>query len=150
MRIRRATLVLGLLGLCLAVAACSRTSAPPVGRWQGAHDSGDTMLLVRLEIDPKGNIYLSAPDATDIGPDADRAAIRSRLSDELEQEWGAVGARSFDFDGQTFRKPGGVAPQLVWDPGSKIMTAYIYLGMKPAIEVTLKPVASFAGDPWGR
>jgi hypothetical protein len=147
MRMRGAVLV---LGLSLAVTGCSRGSAPPVGRWQGAFDSSGTMVLTRLEIDPKGGIYLSAPDATDIGPGADRAAIKSRLGDELETEWGAVSPRTLDFDGRIFRKPGGVAPQLVWDPDTKTMTAYIYLGMNPAIHVALRPVAKFEGDPWSQ
>ncbi|HEY1613268.1 MAG TPA: hypothetical protein VGF97_06195 [Rhizomicrobium sp.] len=136
------------LGFCLVADSCSPGSAPPAGRWQGAYQANDTMVLARLEIDARGGIYLSAPDATDIPASADRTAIRARLSDELDTEWGSVTPRQLEFDGEVFRKPGGVAPQLAWDRATRLMTAYVYLGMKPAIHVPLKPVAAFGGDPW--
>jgi len=137
-------------GLCLAVAFACSHSPPPSGRWQGAYESRDTMVVTRLEIDSKGNIYLSAPDATDIGTAAaqDRAAIRRRLADGLSAAWGEVQPRQFDFDGRIFRKPGGVAPQLEWNPDQKTMTAVVYLGLHPSIRIALRPVSDFSGDPW--
>jgi len=135
---------------CLAMAfACTR-SPLPVGRWQGRYESRDTMVVSRLEIDANGNIYLSAPDATDIGgaSEADRAAIRQRLADGLTVAWGDAQPRQFAFDGRVFRKPGGIAPQMEWDPVQKTMTVVIYLGMRPAIRVPLHSVAAFGSDPW--
>ena len=147
MRALRATLA---AGLCLAAAfACSRAPAPE-GRWEGTYESRDTLVVTRLEIDSKGNTYLSAPNATDIGnaSDADRAAIRQRLADGLSVAWGEAQPLQFDFDGRVFRKPGGVAPQLEWNPDEKAMTAVIYLGMRPAIRVPLHFVQAFANNPW--
>ncbi len=100
---------------CLALAvACSRNAAPPAGRWEGAFDSASVIVVTRLEITPKGQIFISAPNAQDFGAvsDEDRAAIRQRLADELDEGWGSVKSFELDFDGKTFRKPGGIAPQL--------------------------------------
>jgi hypothetical protein len=147
MRIIGATLI---IGLCLAAGfGCSRSPLPS-GRWQGAFESADVMVVARLQIDAKGNIYLSAPDATDIGNDSaeDRIAIRKRLADGLSVAWGDAQPRQFEFDGRVFRKPGGIAPQLEWDPDAKTMTAVVYLGMRPAIRVPLRPVSDFSNDPW--
>lgn len=135
-------------GLCLVTAfACTR-AAPPSGRWQGAYASSDVMVVARLQIDAKGNIYLSAPDAADVSgvPDDQRAALKAKLAEGLEEAWPEVEPRQFDFDGRVFRKPGGVAPQLEWD-GSQ-MTAVVYLGMRPAIRVPLRAVPAFSADPW--
>jgi hypothetical protein len=137
-------------GLCLLAAfGCSR-APPPTGRWQGAYESRDTMVVTRLEIDSKGAIYLSAPDATGIGNASadDRAAIRRRLVDGLSVAWGEVQPRQLEFDGRVFRKPGGVAPQLEWNSDKKTMTAVVYLGLRPSIRIALHPVADFSGDPW--
>jgi len=147
MRISGVTLA---AGLCLAAAfACTRSPAPS-GRWQGAYESRDTMVVTRLEIDSKGDIYLSAPDATDIGNAAaeDRAAIRRKLAEGLSVAWGEVQPRPYDFDGRVFRKPGGVAPQLEWNPDQKSMMAVVYLGLRPSIRIPLHPVADFSSDPW--
>jgi hypothetical protein len=137
-------------GICLvSVFACSRSPIPS-GRWQGAYESRDTMIVTRLEIDPKGNVYLTAPDATDIDNASaeDRAAIRQRLTDGLSTAWGDAQPRQFEFDGRVFRKPGGFAPQLVWDPERSTMTEVVYLGLKPAIRIPLHPVSDFGKDPW--
>jgi hypothetical protein len=147
MRTLRTTLA---AGLCLAaVFACSRMPAP-AGRWEGTYESRDTMVVTRLEIDSKGDIYLSAPDATDIGnaSEADRAAIRQRLADGLSVAWGDAQPRHYDFDGHVFRKPGGVAPQLELNPDQKLMTAVIYLGLRPAIRIPLHSVPAFGNNPW--
>ncbi len=135
-------------GLCLATAfGCTRAQAPS-GRWQGAYESRDTMVVARLEIDSKGNIYLSAPDVTDIGnvSPEDRAAIRDKLADGLSQAWGETQPQQFDFDGRLFRKPGGVAPWLEWNPDEKTMTVLIYLGMRPAIRIPLRTVSNFGNS----
>jgi len=137
-------------GLCLVAAFGCTRSPLPSGRWQGAYESRDTMVVTRLEIDSKGDIYLSAPDATDIGNVSadDRAAIRRRLVDGLSVAWGEVQPRQLEFDGHVFRKPGGIAPQLEWNPGQKTMTAVVYLGLRPSIRISLRRVADFNGDPW--
>jgi hypothetical protein len=136
--------------LCLVAAAgCSRHAQPPVGRWEGTYDAAGTMIAARLEIDAKGNIFVSAPDAENFTdtPDA-RAAIRTNLAQGLAAGWGDVQPRIFEFDGKTFRKPGGVAPQMEWDSSSNAMTLIVYLGMRSGIRVPLHPVKNFSEDPW--
>lgn len=135
-------------GLCLVtVCACTRT-AMPNGRWQGAYASNDVMVVARLEIDARGNIFLSAPDAADLSgiTDEQRTAMKAKLAEGLQEAWADVAPRQFDFDGHVFRNPGGVAPQLEWD-GSH-MTAVVYLGMRSAIRIPLHAVPSFSDDPW--
>ena len=135
-------------GLCLVtVYACSRATMPN-GRWQGTYASNDVMVVARLEIDARGNIFLSAPDAADLGgiTDEQRTALKAKLTEGLQEDWAAVTPRQFDFDGHVFRNPGGVAPQLEWD-GTR-MTAVVYLGMRPAIRIPLHAVPKFSGDPW--
>ena len=136
--------------MCLTLTvACTRTP-PPVGRWQGTYQSPDTLVVTRLEIDSKGNIYLSAPDATGVANASadDRMVIRQRLAEGLSIAWGEAQPRQFDFDGRVFRKPGGFAPQLEWNPDSRTMTAVVYLGMRSAIRIPLHPVRQFSSDPW--
>src|SRR5262249_15520562 len=131
-------------GFCLAaLIGCGRSQSPPVGRWEGTYEASDAVVAVRLEISPKGDIFLSAPDVLDVGPvsDADRSAIRQRLTDELAASWSGVQSRPFDFDGRVFRKPGGIAPQLEWDPDTKRMTAVLYFGTRSALHVPLQPVS---------
>jgi hypothetical protein len=133
----------------LALAACSH-AAPPVGRWEGISDTHDTIIAARVEINAKGDIYMSAPDAMDVGSssDEDRAAVRQKLADGLEESWGSVVPRPMDFDGTTFRKPGGIAPQMEWDSSSNTMTLVVYLGTAPAIRIPLRPVKDFSPDPF--
>jgi len=147
----RAHLAAIVAGLCLlAVSACSNTKAPPVGRWEGVYETQDVMVAVRLEISSKGEIYLSAPNALDIGAtaDQDRQVIRARLGEELAQSWSAAQPRPMDFDGRVFRKPGGVAPQMEWNPQSGQMTVVLYFGTRPALRVPLRSVPQFSTDPW--
>jgi hypothetical protein len=59
-----------------------------------------------------------------------------------------VAPRPFDFDGTTFRKPGGIAPQMVWDKASNQMTLELYIGADPALPVPLRPVDAFHDSPW--
>ncbi len=133
--------------LCLS--ACSRHPAPPVGRWEGTYAASDTMIAARLEIDAKGNIYVSAPDAENFSADADaQAAIRKGLTQTLATGWSDVQPHTFEFDGSVFRKPGGVAPQIEWNAGDNTMTLVVYLGMRDGIRVPLRPVKEFSADPW--
>jgi hypothetical protein len=138
------------IGLCFAAAFGCAKAPPPAGRWQGSFESRDTIVVARLEIDAKGNIFLCAPDATDIAGSSgdDRAAIRQRLSDGMNLAWGQTEPKRYEFDGRVFRKPGGVAPQLEWDPDQKSMTAVVYLGLRAAIRVPLHPVTQFTNDAW--
>lgn len=138
-------------GLCLVtVTACSNSRPLPVGRWEGAFDAQDAIVVVRLEITTKGDIFLSAPNATDVGGVAaeQRPAIRQRLADELAAGWSSVEARPLEFDGRVFRKPGGIAPQLEWNPDTRQMTAVLYFGTRAALRVPLRGVSNFDADPW--
>jgi hypothetical protein len=147
MRILAAALV---ISLCLAGAfACSRAQ-PPVGRWEGTYESGDVMIAARVEIDPRGNIYVSAPDTMNFpAPSADeRAAMHARLAQGLANAWGAVQPRRYDFDGSIFRKAGGIAPQMEWEERTKRMTLIVYLERRPGIRIPLRPVSEFSADPW--
>jgi hypothetical protein len=135
--------------LCIGLAvACSQSTTPPVGRWEGTLDTPGAVVAARLEITSKGQIFVSAPNAEDFGngSDEDRAAIRQRLADGLADSWNSVQPISLDFDGKTFRKPGGIAPQLEWD-GSQ-MTMVVYLGKRDAIRIPLRAVKEFSPDPW--
>ena len=55
-----------------------------------------------------------------------------------------------DFDGHAFRKPGGVTPQMEWNPDSRELKLVVYLGMKPAIRIPLRSVKDFSPNPWPR
>ena len=138
-------------GLCLiALSGCSMAHNPPVGLWEGTYEASDVMAVIRLEISPKGEIFLSAPDAVDIQNTTadDRPAMRQKLAEGLAAGWSSVQPRPLDFDGRVFRKPGGIAPQLEWNPDSKQMTAILYFGMRSALRVPLRSVEAFSGDPW--
>ncbi|MGA9794526.1 MAG: membrane lipoprotein lipid attachment site-containing protein [Rhizomicrobium sp.] len=134
----------------LALAGCS-SKTPPVGRWEGTYDSGDTLIAARMEVDPKGSVFVSAPDATNVGgvTGDDRAAMRQRLAQGLATAWGDVAGRHYDFDGSTFRKPGGIAPQMRWDSSDNTMTMYVYLGTT-SVEVPLHSVKTFSDNPWSQ
>ena len=141
--------LLALLVCTLLLAACSRP-APPTGRWEGTYESGDTFIAARLEIATAGQVRVSAPDITDgsVASEEDRAQMRQNMAARLAGGWGEIAPRPMDFDGTTFRKPGGIAPQIEWDAASKTMTLYVYLGTHPAIKLPLKPVGDFSDDPW--
>ena len=147
MRIVRAFLV---VGLCLAGAyACSHPK-PPAGHWEGTYESGDTMVVARLEISSSGTIRVSAPNAQNIADasEDDRATMRQKLAQDLANGWTDVQPRELDFDGTTFRKPGGVAPQLEWDTANKHMTMIVYFGTRPGIRIPLHAVSEFSDNPW--
>jgi hypothetical protein len=134
----------------LLLAACSKPQ-PPIGKWEGGYESGGTLVVARVEILASGQVKVSAPDLLNI-PDATPEKMlqnRERLATELANGWSEVAPRSFDFDGKTFRKPGGVAPQMVWNEKTNQMTLQLYFGANPAIPVHLRPVADFHDNPFG-
>jgi hypothetical protein len=137
-----------LLAVGLGLAACSHP-APPVGRWEGTYESNDTMIVARMEIAADGTVRVSAPDISNLGatPD-DRALTRENLAGKLAAAWPSVGPREMDFDGKIFRKPGGIAPQMIWKDGTKEMWLVVYIGAAPSIRVALHKVDDFSDNPW--
>ena len=134
--------------LAFSLAACSKP-APPVGKWEGGTESGGTTVAARVEIMPGGQVKVSAPDVTYVTGNRDQIEeLRARLSAGLVNGWSEVSPRSFDFDGKTFRKPGGVAPQMVWDKASNGMTLELFIGAKPALPIPLRPVSDFHDNPF--
>ena len=135
--------------LLTALAGCSKPT-PPQGRWEGGYDSGGTIVAARVEIEADGQVRVSAPDITNLqGAKPEQLQQeRDRLAADLASGWDGVAPRPFDFDGKTFRKPGGVAPQMVWDKNSNQMTLELYIGADPALAVPLRPVTEFHDDPW--
>ena len=133
----------------LTLVACSR-SAPPAGRWEGVYETNDTMIAARLEIGADGQVKASAPDLLDIGNASgeERVGMRQKLAGDLAAGWGDVVPRKLDFDGETFRKPGGIAPQMIWKEKSKQMFLVVYLGTQPSIRIAMKSVGDFSDDPW--
>jgi len=144
---RRAAFLLALL--VPALAGCSKP-APPVGKWEGGYASNSTLVTARVEVMPDGQVRVSAPDIThlDLVPPERMAQLRQQLAADLATGWDGIAPRPFDFDGETFRKPGGVAPQMVWDKASNQMTLELYIGANPALPVPLRPVPEFHDDPW--
>jgi hypothetical protein len=139
------------LAFCaLVLSSCSKP-APPQGRWEGTYESVDTLIVARMEIEPNGDVRVSAPDLLDAGNlnTDDRTAARQKLADGLAAGWDGVGPRPFDFDGSTFRKPGGIAPQMNWDANNKQMTLVVYLGTQPGLTIAMHPVSDFSQNPWG-
>lgn len=136
--------------ILVLMAACTRQEKPPTGRWIGNYESQEVMVDARLEILPDGSVRVSAPNITDVGDvgDSDRQIMHRRLADELDQTWYKVDPRKMDFDGRTFRKPGGVAPQMEWDPQIKRMRLVFYFGMHKSIRIDMQPSADFSDDPW--
>ena len=93
---------------------------------------------------------LSAPDITNL-ENAKPEILqqnRDKLAADLASGWDGVAPRLFDFDGSVFRKPGGIAPQMVWDKASNQMTLELYIGADPALPVPLRPVDGFHDNPW--
>ena len=133
----------------VVLAACSKPQAP-VGKWEGGAETGGVLVAARVEIMPNGTVKVSAPDITNaIGQRDEIVQMQSRLAADLANGWPDVKPREFDFDGKTFRKPGGVAPQMVWDKDTGQMTLELYIGANPALPVPLRPVAGFHDSPFG-
>ncbi|HUJ02931.1 MAG TPA: hypothetical protein VLW75_04780 [Rhizomicrobium sp.] len=142
--------VLLVAGLCLAGAYGCSHPKPPEGKWEGTYESDDTMVVARLQIDSNGSILVSAPNAQDLttmSPD-DKASVRQKLAQDLANGWDSVEPRKLDFDGTTFRKQGGVAPQMEWDAANSHMTLIVYFGTNPAIRIPLHAVKEFSDNPW--
>ena len=143
----RPALVIMALAACLA--ACSRP-APPQGRWEGGYSGSGTMVAARVEIQADGQVRVSAPDITSL-ENAKPEILqqnRDKLAADLASGWDSVAPRPFDFDGTTFRKPGGIAPQMVWDKATNQMTLQLYIGARPALPVPLRPVDGFHDNPF--
>ncbi len=107
-------------------------------------------MAARVEIGPDGLVKISAPDITgaeSAKPDQ-LQQMRDKLAADLAGDWSGVAPRPFDFDGDTFRKPGGVAPQMVWDKATNQMTLELYIGANPAFPVLLRPVTNFHDNPF--
>lgn len=137
-----------LVCLLLGLVACSK-SAPPIGKWEGGYEGGGTIVAARVEVLPGGQVKIMAPDITNaIGRREQIDQLRAQLAADLANGWSEVSPRAFDFDGKTFRKPGGVAPQMVWDKATNQMTLELYIGAKPALPVPLRPVDGFHDNPW--
>ena len=133
----------------LALLSCSR-AAPPAGKWEGTYESNDTMIAARLEIGADGLVKVSAPDLLDISatPADERGGLRAQLAGDLAAGWGEVVPRNMDFDGETFRKPGGIAPQMIWKAKKKQMLLVVYIGTQPSIRIPMREVGDFSEDPW--
>ena len=134
------------IAILLTVTACSKPR-PPVGKWEGGYEGGGDLVVARVEILPNGQVKVMAPDITNLtGPQI--AGYRARLAADLANGWSGVEPRDFDFDGKTFRKPGGFAPQMVWDKDSNHLTLQLYIGANPAMPVPLRPVDDFHDNPF--
>lgn len=105
------------------------------------------MVAARLEIEPDGQVRVSAPDLVGIGQD-DRGALREKLAADLADGWDQVAPRKMDFDGETFRKPGGIAPQMVWRSGTRQMWLVVYLGTRPSFRIPMRSVEGFSENPF--
>ena len=137
--------------MLVLLAACS-DPAPPVGKWEGGYEAGGTIVVARVEIVPGGQVKISAPDLLNIQDTRPEQMQRhrERLIAELRNNWSDVAPRPFDFDGRVFRKPDGVAPQMIWDEKSGQMTLQLYFGANPALPVVLRQVDEFNDSPFAR
>src|SRR5579863_9989640 len=133
----------------LALTACSKPTAP-VGKWEGGYEGGGDVVAARVEILPSGQIKVMAPDLTNaIGTREQIDRLRAQLAADLANGWSEVTPRSFDFDGKTFRKPGGFASQMVWDKATNQMILELFIGARPALPIPLRPVEEFHDNPFG-
>jgi hypothetical protein len=135
------------LAAAAVLAGCSDPQ-PPLGRWEGVYDGDDAMIVARLEIVPDA-IRVSAPNAFaafSAMADAERQSVQRDLARRLAAAWPNVAPSSFTFDGKIFRKPGGVAPQMEWDPDHKQMTLVVYPGLHDTIRLSLRAVEAFGED----
>jgi hypothetical protein len=142
--------ILLLAGLAMLV-ACTPSKKPPTGRWIGNFESASVMVDTRLEILSDGTVRVSAPNFLNVGDDISeerRAVMHGRLADELGKTWSLVAPRKMDFDGRVFRKSGGVAPQMEWNPMTEKMVVVFYFGMQKSIRIDMKRVDVFGDDPW--
>ncbi|MBI3675450.1 MAG: hypothetical protein HY243_02410 [Proteobacteria bacterium] len=145
----RAAAVFTIAAICLIAAAGCSAQKAPAGRWEGIYESQDMLIVARVETQADASVRLSAPDAVGIAnvQNDERQAIRTRLARGLASGWDAVAPRKMDFDGKIFRKPGGVAPQLEWNPKNNAATLYVYMGTQ-VIKIPMHSVSDFSDDPW--
>src|SRR5215469_10269785 len=134
----------------LVLAGCWRHAPAPAGRWEGTYEADDIMIVARVEVERGGLVRVSAPNYTDLegATEEQKNDIRTNLASGLVDGWDRVPPRPFDFDGQEFHKPGGIAPQMRWDPAKKQMTLIVYLGTHPAIDIPLRATDDFSDNPW--
>lgn len=145
----RIVLAAALTGVLVGVLAGCSKPEPPTGKWEGGADRNGTLVVARVEVVPGGQVRVMAPDITDVkGTAAQTRMLRDQLAARLATGWDAVRPRPFDFDGKTFRKPGGIAPQMEWDKTTGQMTMMLYIGTRPVFPVVLRPVDSFHDNPW--
>ena len=137
-----------LTALCLGLSACA-DSHPPTGRWEGLYEDAGVIIVARLEIADNGRVRVSAPNAITseqpLSP-AERASVVQQLQARLATSWPAVQPLPLEFDGQVFRKPGGIAPQLEWDAARKRMTMIYYSGNRSSVRVALTSVGEFGAS----
>jgi len=140
-----------LVGL-VALTACSGHEKAPVGRWIGHMDTAEAMVIAWLEIFPDGSVKVSAPDILGVGelPAERKAALQARLAKKLSEAWPEVASRKMDFDGEVFRKPGGIAPQMEWNPKKREMKLVFYFGLHKSMRIRMQAVSDFSSDPWLR
>jgi len=140
---------IGVIGL-VAIAACSRHGGPPIGRWIGTYETAGIMVDARLEILRNGAVRISAPNMLGGGDvsDEERTVLHARLASDLEKGWAGVAPRPMDFDGRVFRKPGGLAPQMEWNPDTGEMKLVFYFGRQKSVRIVMKKVTDFSADPW--
>ena len=92
-------------------------------------------------------VRVSAPDITNLQGARPETLLneQAQLQSGLVEGWDGVAPREFSFDGTTFRIPGRVAPQMVWDKKTNQMTLELYIGARPALGRTLgeavRPIA---------
>jgi hypothetical protein len=134
----------------LVLAGCSKSHQVPAGRWIGHYESSSVMVVAWLEITPQGDVRVSAPDFLDPGEPTDeqREAAHTRLANQLYDGWGNIPSRHYEFNGHVFRKPGGFAPQMEWNPVTKQMKVVFYFGMQRSIRIAMQPVKEFTEDTW--
>ncbi len=137
--------------LTLVLLAAWSKPQPPIGKWEGGYEGKGVLVVARVEILANGQVKISAPDLTNLqGATFEQMArSRARLATELTNMWPDVAPRVFEFDGKTFRKPDGIAPQMVWDEKTNQMTLQLYFGANPALPVVLRPVNEFNENPFG-
>jgi hypothetical protein len=141
----------GLVAVAMLVLSGCSQHKPPVGKWEGGYESADTIIAAWLEIGKDGLVRVSAPDTTNVAPETteeERQALRDEMVARLAAGWNSVEPRKMDFDGDTFRKPGGFAPQMKWNAKKKQMTLVLYLGANPALYVPMRAVEEFSDNPF--
>jgi hypothetical protein len=142
--IMRSPILSASLAAALLFSACARTPAP-TGKWEGFYEDEGLAVAVRLEIDNAGIVRVSAPNAIieNKPSQAERSEIRADLVLKLDRSWPSVRPLPLEFDGEAFRKPGGVAPQLEWDAKNARMTMIYYSPSRPSVRVRLEAVEEF-------